>query len=117
MLIHNVRDLMITLREGAYTSLGSYPKYWVTADGEVLSYKSVLKNVGQIARAIRGDSKRVDVDPARFYSSDAQWRVIGCDVNWEDPDLMCDHSGERIPSAYAEDQVVNPIPNVGKRTA
>jgi hypothetical protein len=33
------------------------------------------------------------------------WRVIGCDVNWEDPSLYCDHTGARIPSAYAEEEV------------
>jgi hypothetical protein len=25
------------------------------------------------------------------------------EVNWEDPDLFCDHCGARIESAYAED--------------
>lgn len=113
MLIHNVRDLMTTLREGAYTSLGSYPKYWVTADGGVLSYKSVLENVGQIARAVR-DSRN---HTARLGIDQRRWQVVACDVNWEDPDLMCDDSGERIESAYAEDEAVRPKPDVGKRTA
>jgi hypothetical protein len=30
------------------------------------------------------------------------WRVVACDTNWEDASLYCDHSGERIESAYAE---------------
>jgi hypothetical protein len=30
------------------------------------------------------------------------WRVVACDTNWEDGELYCDHSGERIESAYAE---------------
>jgi hypothetical protein len=29
--------------------------------------------------------------------------INAADVNWEDPDLYCEH-GERIPSAYAEDE-------------
>jgi hypothetical protein len=28
--------------------------------------------------------------------------VEALDVNWEDPDLFCDHCGNRIESAYAE---------------
>jgi len=28
--------------------------------------------------------------------------VIAAEVNWEDPDLYCADSNERIPSAYAE---------------
>ena len=31
------------------------------------------------------------------------WHIAGADINWEDPDLYCDHTGERIESAYAED--------------
>jgi hypothetical protein len=28
--------------------------------------------------------------------------VEALDVNWENPDLYCDHCGARIESAYAE---------------
>lgn len=117
MKINTIHDFIGSLRDGAYTGLGGYPKYWITEDGDILSHRACLENALAIGRAIRGDSKRADVDPARFYSSEPQWRVIGCDVNWEDPDLMCDDSGELIQSAYAEDEVVRPKPDVGKRTA
>jgi hypothetical protein len=30
------------------------------------------------------------------------WRIVAYDVNWEDADLTCDHTGEKIESAYAE---------------
>lgn len=30
--------------------------------------------------------------------------VIAADVNWENPDLICDDCGKRIESAYAEDE-------------
>lgn len=104
MKINTIHDFIGSLRDGAYTGLGGYPKYWITEDGGILSHRACLENVLAIGRAIR-------------YSSEPQWRVIGCDVNWEDPDLMCDDSGERIQSAYAEDEVVRPKPDVGKRTA
>lgn len=105
MHIRTVREFIQSLRDGAYTSVGSYPKYWLAADGGTLSHAACKANCGRIARAIRGDAKRADVDPARFYSwNEPQWRVVGCDVNWEDPAMFCDDSGERIPSAYAEDE-------------
>jgi hypothetical protein len=27
---------------------------------------------------------------------------VALEANWEDPDLFCDHCGDRIESAYAE---------------
>ncbi len=90
-------------RDGRYAS-GGYPKYWICADGETLSYDACRANALHIGRAVRGDTNRADVDPARFYSSDRQWRVIGYSVNWEDPELYCSHTGERIESAYAESE-------------
>src|SRR5262245_59458335 len=97
-----VREFFKSLRAGAYAD-GGYPKYWLTADGETLSHEACKANAGRIARAIRGDAKRADVDPARFYSSEPDWCVVGVDVNWEDPEMLCGETGKRIPSAYAED--------------
>ena len=34
------------------------------------------------------------------------------DVNWEDPELTCDCCGDRIESAYAEDQAPGEEPEV-----
>jgi hypothetical protein len=81
------------LAEGAYTSVGCYPKYFVTADGGVLSVKAALENKRLVERAMR------------LPGTDKQWQVVGCDINWESTDLYCDDSGERIESAYAEDSV------------
>lgn len=97
----NVHEFIESLRNGRYAD-GGYPKYWLTADGGTLSYAACLDNCGRIARAIRGDANRADRNPARFYSSDAQWRVVACAINWEEPDMRCDDTGERIESAYAE---------------
>ena len=35
------------------------------------------------------------------------WQLVAIEVNWEDPELFCDHCGSRIESAYAEDNVAN----------
>lgn len=31
------------------------------------------------------------------------WAVVALEINWEDSALHCDHCGNRIESAYAED--------------
>ena len=69
-----------------YAFPGGYPVYYVTADGGVLSAEAVEENLGECC------------DP-----SDSGWYVVAHDVNWEDPHLYCDHTGERIESAYAEE--------------
>ncbi len=87
-----VRKIRASLKEGRYTSLGCYPKFYLTSDGGVLSHESVNDNWARIVRAIVRDEKD-------------GWQIVGVDVNWEDADLYCDDTGERIPSAYAEDTV------------
>jgi hypothetical protein len=78
-----------TLRTGKYAD-GCYPKFWLCSDSSELSYDACMANCGRIARSIRD-------------GSNDGWRVVGCDVNWEDPAMYCAHTNERIESAYAED--------------
>ena len=85
-----IREFLDSVRTGKYTSVGCYPKYWLMRDGETLSYEAVRENIFAIARAMRDHN-------------DAQWECVGCDVNWEDPDMYCAHTNARIESAYAED--------------
>lgn len=89
VIIKTVRDFLNCLRQGKYTTVGSYPVFFLTDDGGALSYDCAFEEVFIIARAIRDESS-------------GGWRVVAFDVNWEDPDLYCDHTGERIESAYAE---------------
>lgn len=97
MTTYSRKDLARDLREGPYTSLGGYPKFFVSRDGCTLSFKTVLEHAKLCLRAT-GQAK-----PAL---EDLQWAIYGADINWEDPDLYCEHSGERIPSAYAEPEAV-----------
>jgi len=92
--ISSVRELIARLRSGQYSSVGSYPLYFVTADCEVLSFAAVRENLWLVARATRARS--------RGQHFDREWCVTHCEVNWENADLFCAHSGERIESAYAE---------------
>lgn len=82
-------QLRATLRAGRFTSLGGYPLYFITSDGAALSFESARENLSQVIRSIRD-------------KSDDGWRIVACDINYEDNELMCDHSGEPIPSAYGE---------------
>lgn len=72
---------------------GGYPLFLVTSDGAALCVKCGRKEWRLIASAIWG--KRND-----------GWRVVAPDVNWENPELFCDHCSERIESAYAEDKAI-----------
>jgi hypothetical protein len=89
--IKNTQQLKATLRNGAFAWPGGYPLYFVTSDGGILSFEAFKDKF--VLRSV--------LDSIKNYSKDG-WRVVGCDVNWEDADLYCDHTNERIPSAYAE---------------
>lgn len=79
------------LAGGAYAWPGGYPLYFITADGEALSFESAQANQGLILEAIN----TADISSG--------WQVIGCDVNWEDTQLICAHSNKKIQSAYGDD--------------
>ena len=70
----------------AYAWPGGYPIFYITADSGVLCPDC----------ANNSEQTRDPVDP--------QWRLMGQDVNYEDPNLFCDHCDKRIESAYAEDE-------------
>lgn len=90
--VFHLRDLV---NDGKYAH-GGYPKYYVTEDGGVLSHKAVKDNLGLITECMENGA---------LTPEDKQWAVAYCEINWEDSDLWCDHEHERIPSAYAEDEV------------
>jgi hypothetical protein len=76
-----------TLAAGPYAWPGGYPYHFDTSDSAVLCWDCAKKEGPGILRAIRdGDH--------------SGWRVVGCDINWEDPDLQCAHCNKDIESAY-----------------
>jgi hypothetical protein len=87
---YNVGQFLADL-ESPYAWPGGYPRYFVCADGEPLSFEEAKINQALIIGAIRDEGER-------------EWKVIGCEINWEDPDLVCVSSGKKIPSAYADDE-------------
>jgi hypothetical protein len=82
-------QLKAALRHGPYAWPGGYPLYFHTDDGAALSFEAVRDNLRLCLAAIQERSRD-------------GWRVVGVAVNWEDSDLTCEQTGERIESAYAE---------------
>ena len=89
--INTGAELRATLRAGPYAWPGGYQMYFITSDGAALSFESARAEFRQCAYALR-------------HRLNDGWRIVACDINYEDGELYCDHSGERIPSAYAEDE-------------
>ena len=71
-----------------YAWPGGYPLYIVMADGEALSIDAARENYKLICAAyIRGDKHN-------------SWLAEGANINYEDENLHCAHTGEKIESAY-----------------
>lgn len=69
---------------------GGYEKhsYFIAADGGILSIKAVQENIDKVNMNCP-------------FSPD--WYIIGGGVNYEDQDLFCSHTNEKIDPAYDEE--------------
>ena len=90
--ISTVADLKAAIRNGGYAWPGGYPLYFITSDGAALSFETAKREFRAIADAIR-------------QHDNSGWRIVACDINYEDDNLYCDHSGDKIESAYGQDEV------------
>jgi len=90
-LIKTVADFKATLRNGGFTFPGCYPLYFICNDGDSLSFEAAKANARSIMDSIATDCRD-------------GWRVVACDVNYEDDEMVCAHTGKRIPSAYGNDE-------------
>ena len=61
------------------------PTFFLTTNNSILSHKAVRANFREV---LTGD--------------DPDWTIVAVTINWGDPDLYCDETHERIPSAYGE---------------
>lgn len=86
----DTKTLKALLRAGQYAWPGGYQLYFVTSDGAALSFEAVLQEFRQVLNSIK-------------HGLSDGWRVVGVDINWEDQELYCEHTGKRIPSAYSEE--------------
>ena len=78
-----------------YAWPGGYPKYFLCGDGEPLSFEAAKSEKWQIVDAIK---RRMRERP-----TNDQWDIVACDINWENYDLYCSHTGEQIEAAYGID--------------
>lgn len=87
MLINSVSDFRRAYRHGPYAWPGGYPCFFVTDDGAALSFEAVRENRRAILESIA-------------HKQRDGWRVVALEINYEEPDLECVHTGKRIESAY-----------------
>jgi len=83
-------ELKTALRNGKYAWPGGYPVYFIASDGEALSFDSVKENYREVLYAMK------------HFGDFSGWNVVACIINWDDEDLTCAHSGDKIESAYGE---------------
>ena len=89
--INTTAQLRATLRNGEYAWPGGYPMFLITSDGAALHFNCAKENYRSISDSIR-------------HKLDDGWRVVACDINYEDGDLCCDDCSKHIESAYAEQE-------------
>jgi hypothetical protein len=87
---YTTKELKAQLRQGECAWPGGYPLFFIASDGEALSFEAVRDNLKSVIHSMR-------------YEINDDWRIIGCEVNWEYPSLFCAHTNKRIESAYAEE--------------
>ena len=91
-LIATTAEFKAALRAGGYAWPGGYPMYFVLDDGGALSFEGARQNLREILYDMTHDIR-----------GSGSWFVVGCEINYEDEDLVCEHTGAKIPSAYGED--------------
>ena len=79
-----------SLAASPFSSIGCYPLFAATSDGAALCHRCCKSEREAIGTTTGSDG----------------WTVVSIEPNWEDPDLYCDHCGDRIESAYAEPENV-----------
>ena len=84
-----LREIKVALRAGKYAWPGGYPLYFIATNGDPLSFEAVRKGWRHVCEA-------------HIKDGPACWDVSAIDINYEDGDLRCAETGERIESAYAD---------------
>lgn len=86
--INSTADFKATVRNGAFAWPGGYPLYFICDDGGALCFDCARSCAREIIDAIHTRSR-------------GGWRVVGCDINYED-EICCDHCSKDIDAAYSE---------------
>ena len=89
MTINSISDFRKAVRNGAYAWPGGYPVFWLMDDGGVLAF-DVCK------------TERHNMLESLATNSRDGWRPVALEINWEDTEMFCAHTGARIEAAYEE---------------
>lgn len=82
--LHSIKNAI----RNKYAWPGGYPLFLLMADGEALSIDAARDHWREICRAVIQDDRR------------DSWFAVGAQINYEDSDLYCAHTGARIEAAY-----------------
>jgi hypothetical protein len=88
--ITSAAQFKAVLRSGPYTDLGGYPLALICDDGAALCFDCAKRNLRNILPTYRDNSRD-------------GWRVVCCEVNYDDAELTCEQCNAAIPSAYGDD--------------
>ena len=80
-------EIKTALRNGPYAWSGGYPLYFITDDGDTLSFAAVREEWRAVVWS-------------HLIGMNGGWHIQAVDINYEDDDLVCAHKGQHIPSAY-----------------
>lgn len=86
-----LREIKVALRNGPYAWPGGYPLYFITTQGDALSFEAVRAGWRNVCEAHLVDG-----------CDRNGWDVSAIDTNWEDGELTCAETGKRIESAYTD---------------
>jgi hypothetical protein len=90
MEIKSISDFRRAVRNGPYAWPGGYPLFWLMSDGEACAFSIAKTERRYMLEALANPSPHDD------------WRPIALEVNWEDTNLICAHTGQLIESAYGD---------------
>ncbi len=79
----SVSQVKAALRAGKYTSIGAYPLYFITKEGDALSFEGAKQDFANIVSGFT--------------------IVTSIAINYEDADCFCCVTNARIPAAYADE--------------
>lgn len=88
--IDNSHELRATIRNGPYAWPGGYPLFLLFSDGATLCFKCAESEYFSLAYSMK-------------HRRNDGWRVVACDINYEDDSMYCAHCGTRIEPAYERD--------------
>lgn len=92
MTISSIAEFRAAMRQGPYAWPGGYPLFWLMADGEACAFDVAKTERRAFLEALRDR----DIRPRD------SWLPVALEVNWEDSELVCAHTGKPIESAYGD---------------